>query len=676
MRDATLLIVDDEPDVRGLMAAILEQAGCRCRTAANVGEAKELLRSELFELVLTDMDMPGESGLELIRHVKSLYPQTAVVVATVIDDLDMAKEVLDLGVYGYIVKPFTKNIVIITVENALRRHRLEQREQENIRLLEQKVEARTRSLAEQLHLHQTLLDAIPVPVFYKGTDGTYLGCNRAFAAAVNLPRADIIGKTVREVHVAAVAERLWEKDEVLLRDGATQFYEQTYHLPDGSIGIGVLHKAVFHDVDGRIAGLVGVRLDITELKQTEQALRASEGKLRSIMDNLQIGVVMVNPRKEILEVNRQIEQWFPQAREALGRPCNQVFASADSDAPCDTCPLEQVLATGEPGSVTVTQRTEAGERHFRVRSTPIRDAAGQVVAALELVEDITEALAAERELRQAQKLEAVGQLAAGIAHEINTPVQYVGDNMHFLEEAFKDLLYVQSRYDELIGQVKAGAVSPELIDGIEEAVAEADVPFLVEEMPKTLEQSLDGINRVAKIVRAMREFSHPGTGEKTFVDLNRALENTLTISRNEWKYVAEAVSDLAPDLPPVLCLPGEMNQVFLNVIINAAHAIGEATQGGRTGKGLIRVTTRSDDGGVEIRIEDNGAGIPETVRHRIFDPFFTTKKVGKGTGQGLAIARSVVVDKHRGTLRFETETGRGTVFIIRLPIADQPELAE
>jgi signal transduction histidine kinase len=191
---------------------------------------------------------------------------------------------------------------------------------------------------------------------------------------------------------------------------------------------------------------------------------------------------------------------------------------------------------------------------------------------------------------------------------------------------------------------------------------------LKEEIPKALSQALSGVQRVARIVQAMKDFSHPGTESKTPIDLNRAIESTLTVCRNEWKYVAELETDLDASLPAVSCLPGEFNQVILNIVVNAAHAIADQAKDGE--KGVIRVTTRRVNDRVEIRISDTGTGIPESARGRVFDPFFTTKEVGKGTGQGLAIARSVVVDKHQGEIFFETEMGKGTTFIIRLPIED------
>ncbi len=274
------------------------------------------------------------------------------------------------------------------------------------------------------------------------------------------------------------------------------------------------------------------------------------------------------------------------------------------------------------------------------------------------------------QLAQAQKLESIGQLAAGIAHEINTPAQYVGDNLEFLEQSFGELGELLKRYQALLAAAGEGEVPAELVAEVREAAEAADVEFLEEEIPRALAQSREGIGRVSKIVRAMKDFSHPGSEQKEPIDLNHAIESTVTVARNEWKYVAELEMELDEGLPPVPCLAAEMNQVVLNIVVNAAHALGdqrEAREG--EGKGRIFVRTRSEgDVWAVVEIEDTGPGIPEEIRDRIFDPFFTTKEVGKGTGQGLAIARSIVVDKHGGTLDVASEPGQGTTFTIRLPL--------
>jgi len=284
--------------------------------------------------------------------------------------------------------------------------------------------------------------------------------------------------------------------------------------------------------------------------------------------------------------------------------------------------------------------------------------------------DVTDQRRLENDLAQAQKLESVGRLAAGVAHEINTPVQFVSDSVSFVREAMDDLSDVVDKYRELRtatqNSTNGGADIAAAAKAVEEAEDDADLDYILENAPVALDRARDGLGRVAAIVRSMKEFAHPDRKEMAQADLNQAIASTLVIASNEYKYVAEVETSFG-ELPLVNCYGGEINQVVLNLIVNAAHAIGDVVKG-TDRKGKIRVATRVLDDRVEISIGDSGKGIPVEVRARIFDPFFTTKEVGKGTGQGLAIARTVVVDKHGGTLHFETELGQGTTFFIRLPI--------
>ena len=279
--------------------------------------------------------------------------------------------------------------------------------------------------------------------------------------------------------------------------------------------------------------------------------------------------------------------------------------------------------------------------------------------------------AVEAELRQTHKLEAIGQLAAGIAHEINTPTQYAGDNTRFIQQSFQTLQRTYFLYTDLLDKVKKGTVTPDLISNLEETKKADDVEYLFQETPEAISQTLIGIDRISKIVNAMKEFSHPGGKEKSPADLNRAIETTVTVARNEWKYVADVSLDLDPNLPRVTCFIGEFNQVILNLIVNAAHAIRDAIANQQDTKGKITITTHLKGEMVEVRVTDTGTGIPEAIRPRIFEPFFTTKELGKGTGQGLSVVYGTVVKRHQGTVTFETEVGKGTTFIIQLPISLQ-----
>jgi signal transduction histidine kinase len=274
----------------------------------------------------------------------------------------------------------------------------------------------------------------------------------------------------------------------------------------------------------------------------------------------------------------------------------------------------------------------------------------------------------EQQLLRAQKLEAVGQLAAGIAHEINTPTQYVGDNIRFLKDSFREILALIERLRHLGDTATDGRI---LSADLGKALQETDTDYLLAEVPTAIDQSIDGVDRVSKIVRAMKDFSHPAT-ERTPLDINRAIASTATVASNEWKYIAELQTDFDPDLPAVPVMPGDFNQVILNMIVNAAHAIGDVVGDGGNGRGTITLATRRVDEHAEIRISDTGCGMTPEIAARIFDPFFTTKAVGKGTGQGLAMAHNVVVVRHGGTIKVESTPSAGTTFIIRLPL-DVPE---
>lgn len=269
----------------------------------------------------------------------------------------------------------------------------------------------------------------------------------------------------------------------------------------------------------------------------------------------------------------------------------------------------------------------------------------------------------ENELSMSQRLEAIGQLASGIAHEINTPMQYIGDNVHFLSSAFGKIVpYLASvtaaLEDRAAGEWE-GARSALLL-----AHKKVKLQFLIGEVPRALDASRDGIAHVAKIVQAMKAFAHVDESDKTFGDINQTLLDTLTVAQSEYKNLATVETDLG-ELPPVRCFVGKLNQVFLNLLVNAAHAIEDAK---RPGLGVLRVSSRAADGWVEVRIQDDGCGIPERIRHQIFDQFFTTKQVGRGSGQGLSLARAIVIEAHAGSLAFESEVGVGTTFIVRLPV--------
>ena len=413
---------------------------------------------------------------------------------------------------------------------------------------------------------------------------------------------------------------------------------------------------------------------IEEREKRLQQQRQDMAQLEAVMKLAADGIITVSEEGVVGSFNEAAARIFGYAPdEVIGQDVALLAPAPNSQR--DHEHLTQYLNLGK-ASVARRPHEVIGKRkdgtlfplEIAVSVVPLDS--GRVLTGI--FRDIGDRRRLESQLVQAQKMQSVGHLAAGIAHEINTPTQFVGDNTRFLDDAFRDLAPLLAICHKLCKAAEGGSLPQQLLADVVAAATAADMEYLIDEIPKAISQSLEGVERVAKIVRSMKDFSHPGGEAKQAVDLNRALESTLTVCRNEWKYVAEAATAFDPDLPLVTCLPGECNQVFLNLIINAAHAIGGKLAGTSTEKGVITVITRRDGDWAEIRIGDNGTGIPEEFRAKIFDPFFTTKEVGRGTGQGLAIAHSVITEKHGGTIHFETEIGRGTTFVVRLPIPGQP----
>ncbi len=463
----------------------------------------------------------------------------------------------------------------------------------------------------------------------------------------------------------------WLKGDVRFRDIPVIFVSGRHSAEDKMAafrvgGVDYVTKP-FHDVEV----LVRVRTHLRSrqaMNVLEQKQHYAERTMEIISRTAKDAILMIDNEGRVVHWNHAAEKMFGYcADDVMGQDLYQLVIPQRlrEEARTDFSGAQHSTIEHDVGRTFEAFALRRSGEEFPVEvsltNTHVDGAWWQVG----IVRDTSERKQLELELQHARKLEAVGQLAAGIAHEINTPVQFVGDNLQFLSDSFADLLALLPVYGRALKANRLASTSADH-EELQALETKVDVDFLVDNVPKALASCSEGIERVSKIVRAMKNFAHPDQPEKVPADINQALQTTLTIARNEYKYVAEIATDFG-ELPAVPCHIGDLNQVFLNLIVNAAHAIADKT-GDSSERGLITVSTRQAGDAVTISIADTGVGIPETIHNRIFEPFFTTKAPGRGSGQGLAISRTIVVDRHGGSLTFVSELGRGTTFTIELPL--------
>lgn len=405
-------------------------------------------------------------------------------------------------------------------------------------------------------------------------------------------------------------------------------------------------RALDADSEGRA---VLIHEDVTATVLWKRAITDSEALLQSILMSTADGILGYDADRRVAFVNPACERLLARSRERLVGALLDEVLGGDADA---------LLGRLASGPLEIQRATSCGSQ----LTLEITGAANRLGGGVVSLRDVTQRVKLQTQLAQAQKFEAIGQLAAGVAHEINTPTQYIGDNVRFLRDAFDDLCKLLDAVGDLVEALPIPELEP-----IRELRRSIDLEFLREECPQAISQTLDGVERVSHIVYSMKDFAHPDRGERSMVDLNRVVHSATSVCRNEWKYVADLALELEENLPSFLGYRSDLGQVVLNLVVNAAHAIADVVGDGAAGRGRITVRTRTAADRVVLEVQDTGAGIPEAHRRRIFEQFFTTKPVGRGTGQGLALIRRIVVDKHGGSVDFETEIGRGTTFRVELP---------
>ena len=520
------------------------------------------------------------------------------------------------------------------------------------------------SLLESQHRFRTAFEDAPYGMCMVSVDGRFLHANGALCAMLGYSAEELFAGAWQRITHGDDMERSGQVAAEFVRGQVnTADLEKRYIRKNGEILWARVRISAAKDNVGRLCHFITQIEDITLRRRAEDRLRASEERYRELFENASDLVYTLDLDLRITSLNRLAEQTMGYSREEAMRM--NLYELIDA-IQCEfiRSQIARMVAGSAPSKFEADIRTRENRR-VKLEVSPrliYRD--GTAVGIQAIARDITGRDLAEMELRQAQKLESVGRLASGIAHEINTPMQFVGDNIRFLQDAHQQ---IRSLLDSL--RSFSERCGPDFGAEFRRLEKELDTGYLLREIPEALIQTQEGVERVVTIVRAMKEFAHPETKDHVRADLNKALLNTLAVARNELKYVADIETEF-DDLPMVVCSVSDLNQVFLNLLINAAHAIADVFR--ETGeRGKIRIHTEAQGSLVQIAIADNGGGIRENIRERIFDPFFTTKEVGRGTGQGLAISRAVV-ERHKGSLTFQSEVGRGTTFFVRLPI-ESPE---
>jgi len=412
---------------------------------------------------------------------------------------------------------------------------------------------------------------------------------------------------------------------------------------------------------------------LKELESSREALVQLRYQHKMMLRWVEGAVLTVDRDGKILSVNPvglRALGW--EQDELIGRDCHSTIQHTledGSEYPLEFSPMFAALEDGSSHHVDgdIFWRKDGTNFSVDYIVCSTRNEKNEIIGAVMTFRNLTEMRLEEVKRIHGMKLEAIGQLSAGIAHEINTPMQFIGTNLSFLQEASEDLHRLLARYRGLRGEVEGLDSCQESCRELAELEEQVDVEYLKDEMPKAFSQTQGGVERVTTMVQGLKGFAHADhMDQKRAIDINTIIRNALVVSCNEYKNVAGVETELAA-LPDLKVHPGDIGQVILNLVVNAAHAIADRQKEEKELTGCIRISSRLEGDDVVIAVEDNGKGIADAFKNRVFDPFFTTKEVGQGSGQGLSISRNIIHDKHGGTLHFITTLGKGTTFFIHLP---------
>lgn len=527
-------------------------------------------------------------------------------------------------------------------------------------------------LSEKTLFYQKLMNTTPLPIYYKDLQGHFLGCNQAFERFIGLQKEVILGKTINDLLSKEDAEFQCEKDKELYRENKDQIYQANYHDKSGRSLYLIMHKAVYRDSHDLVAGLIGVIVDITEQKQFEEKIRENEALFRAMVEIPFARICRWKPDTTLTFVNTAYANSFGLSTEALVGKKWMDLVTEEARPNLEEMRLSLV---SNPRIHSFEHKDEVQSRVTWTIWTdfPIYDEKGVLIQYQSVGQDITSRKKAEEELKkayedlsriqgqvlQSEKMASIGQLAAGVAHEINNPVGFVMSNISTLREYITSLIQLLNEYEALREQLVKNQQESirETACNIEESRKKLDIDYILKDISQLISESLDGTKRIKEIVQSLKSFARTDEGQIKEYDINEGIEATLKIVWNELKYKCEVVKDLAP-LPPIRCYPGQLNQVFMNMLVNAAQAIEE--------KGTITISSKHEKSFIVVRISDTGKGISQENLSRVFDPFFTTKETGKGTGLGLSISYGII-QRHKGVIDVESEEGKGTVFSVKIP---------